>query len=355
MTEFHKKAPVDSFSEDEKYQLKKRIFKSVHQYKRKRLMARVSIAASLIIGLGIGAKTVFFTTDKQVGTYTKLAKSLEVDSISEVSLVLQERTISVGEEDQVISYNKQSNKITIGNDKSVEKDMASVMNTLVVPYGRRTELQLSDGTKIWVNSGSKLIYPSEFKEDTRTVYLEGEAAFDVAHDKEHPFIVLTEGQEIEVLGTVFNVSSYADEPSVNTALQSGKVKISYHKPGLLTKTESVTLLPGNVASYSRHKKSIVTKADADIKKYFLWKDGLIVFKNDNLGYILNRLSKYYNVDIQIDDEELKSQKFSGYLDLKDSVGQVLELIKQSTDFEYDTKNGTSIYVHNNTKTEMPMK
>ncbi|WP_053975488.1 FecR family protein [Mangrovimonas xylaniphaga] len=354
MTAFHKKSTTDSLSEDEKYLLKKRIFKSVHQYKRRRFLGKVSIAASLVIGLGIGAKAVFFSTDKQVGTYTELANSLEVDSISEVSLVLQERTISVAEDDQVISYNKESNKISIGNDKSVDKDLASVMNTLVVPYGRRTELQLSDGTKIWVNSGSKLIYPSEFKEDKRTVYLEGEAAFDVAHDKEHPFIVLTQGQEIEVLGTVFNVSSYADEPSVNTALQSGKVKISYHKPGLLTKTESVTLLPGNVASYSRHKKSIVTKADENINKYFLWRDGLIVFKNDNLGYILNRLSKYYNVEIQIEDEQLKNQKFSGYLDLKDSVGQVLELIKQSTEFEFENRNGKSIYVYT-TKTESPMK
>src|SRR3546814_509770 len=165
-------------------------------------------------------------------------------------MVLNEnQNIDIAYNNSSISYSSTGEKIKIGNSQIVDDNTRVAMNTLIVPYGKRTKLQLSDGSTVWLNSGSKLAYPASFNEDKRKVYLEGEAIFEVTHDKSHPFMVIAKDFEIEVLGTVFNVSNYSDDPSINTVLKNGSVKIQYK--GNSIKNKSQIIKQGRLATYSK--------------------------------------------------------------------------------------------------------
>ena len=188
--------------------------------------------------------------------------------------------VAVDEEIAKINYSSTGQRVDIGNSKAIDQETSKerevVYNTLIVPYGKRSEVQLSDGTLVWLNSGSRLVYPAVFADDKREVYLEGEAIFEVTHDRQRPFKVLSEGQEIEVLGTVFNVSSYLDEESINTVLKSGSVRISYGERTVLSGRDKLRILPGTMASYDRSTKSISSR-EVDVDQYFSWRDGVLIF------------------------------------------------------------------------------
>src|SRR5690606_14028211 len=134
-------------------------------------------------------------------------------------------------------------------------------------------------------------------------------------------------QEIEVLGTVFNVSSYPDENVVSTVLKSGSVKIKY-------KQNNITLNPGKRAVYDRaNNQSYVNKVD--VEPYFSWRDGVFIFKSDSMESIMKKIARYYNVEIKIDNSELAKTTFSGYLDLRDNVENVIKTIQETTKFNYN--------------------
>lgn len=328
---------LNKFQEERKFLLKKRIFNSVLAYKRRKRRKRIALAASFMLLMGISGYVYLLQQESfENEVYVKTLKQVQIDTSSNVSLILSNKTLTVAKEDSIISYVGTKNEILVGDSKVTEKEIA--LNTVIVPYGRRTQLVLEDGTKVWLNAGSKLVYPSVFNQEKRTVYLEGEAAFDVAHDKQHPFIVKAEDQEIEVLGTVFNVSSYVDEPQVKTALKSGSVKINYKEKGLFATKESVTIKPGTIASYDKEMLNMEV-VKGEVANSFLWIDGLIVFKNDNLDYITHRLSRYYNVPIEVSNTETNNITFSGYLDLKTTVEEVLDVISESASFSYTNENG----------------
>lgn len=331
---------LKTFQEERKFLLKQRIFDSVLAYKRRRRRRNFAWAASF--ALFIVASGYIYVAQQasfENEVYVNAIEKVQIDTSSNVSLILSDKQVSLAKEDSIISYVGKNNEILVGDSKVTENEIA--LNTVVVPFGRRTQLYLQDGTKVWLNAGSKLVYPSVFNQKKRTVYLEGEAAFDVAHDKQHPFIVKSKDQEIEVLGTVFNVSSYADEPQVKTALKSGSVQIHYHEDGLLAGKESVTIKPGTIASYNKEQLTMAV-AEGDVTNSFLWIDGLIVFKNDDLTYIVNRLSRYYNVPIEVSNPDKKSITFSGYLDLKTTVEEVLDVISESASFSYTNEKGKII-------------
>ncbi|GLB53886.1 anti-sigma factor [Neptunitalea chrysea] len=331
---------LNNFQEKDKTLLKKRIMSSVERYKRKRKIKRLYWAAAIAV-LIIVSGAVYKNAQRFDDSYVKLLETTKVGTIKEVQLVLSDDVLTVSKSDSIIVYNNSDNMVLIGNSKTA-KNSAIVMNTVVVPYGRHTQLKLADGTHIWLNAGSKLVYPSSFSGDKRIVYLEGEAAFDVAHDKQHPFTVKAKNHEIEVLGTVFNVSCYSDEKAVTTALESGSVRINYESGNILNTKKSVTITPGTIASYNKDEKQVSTK-EGNVSNYFLWRKGLIVFKNDDMEYILKRLSRYYNVPIEVRNKDRFQQTFSGYLDLKTNIEEVLNIISESSTFTY-TKQENNIII-----------
>ena len=160
------------------------------------------------------------------------------------------------------------------------------------------------------------MFPASFSEEKREVYLEGEAIFEVTHNKKQPFIVKSKDQDIEVLGTVFNVSNYADDDSIFTVLKSGSVQINYNNDNLISSKSHLKIVPNTLATYNKKDKNVFTKT-VDVETYFSWRDGVFIFKNDALKTIMKKLSRYYNVDIIINDYNLSNQTFSGYLDVNE--------------------------------------
>lgn len=349
-------------SKEEKKELQHRINTSIRkvQQKEKRNRKRFfyfSSAASVIILIGA---TFIYNYKKSSDT---LYQYVEITNINNASLtdgtikVIQnnKEVISLHEENPSITYSKTGKSIQVNNKKVAVSETTDThtetFNTIVVPYGKRSFLTLSDGSKVWLNSGSKLTYASTFKKDKREVHLTGEAIFDVAHDKERPFHVLTHDYDVEVLGTVFNVSSYPEDSFTKTSLKSGSVKINYGTADFFGKRSSLKIIPGNQISYDRVSRKI-TRGKEDILACMSWRDGVFIFHKKNLSDIIKKASRYYNIDIESDHPEIEKLTFSGSLDLKDSIEEVLDVLKETTKFTY-IKQDQKIII--NYKNSPPMK
>ena len=196
-----------------------------------------------------------------------------------------------------------------------------ILNQVVVPYGQRQSVLLSDGTSVQLNAGSKLVFPAKFTGKTREVYLQGEGFFDVHKNEKSPFIVKTDYINVEVLGTMFNVSAYGDENTVTTVLVEGKVNVSQKEKMFVNK--NFELAPGQGCFYSRDEQnSVVT--DVDVNQYIAWKDGFFYFKNMRLLDLVRQVKKYYNVPVRIKGEKLANTMVSGKLVLSEDFGEVAE-------------------------------
>lgn len=231
-------------------------------------------------------------------------------------------------------------------DASVKEE--DQLLTASTPRGGTYQITLPDGTRVWLNAESKLIFPSKFSASERKVQLIGEAYFEVAKvahslpslkggavdEKRIPFLVVSKNQVVEVLGTHFNINSYADEGSVNTTLLEGSVKVS-----LLSSSGgvgSVTLNPGQEAILTKNSGLKIT--EADIEQATAWKNGLFYFKDADLKVILRTFSRWYDIDV-VSTGQLTDKKFSGKLYRNVNAEQALEVLKLlGLDFSLEKKN-----------------
>jgi hypothetical protein len=342
-------------SKDEKLQLKHKITSSIYSYiqkKRRMKYALGIVAASVVVLFSLGIFNAMFHTPNEESVIEAFAKNQKDQSPSNhVNLILGDsKMIEIAEDNSTIAYSNSGENVTIGNSKSVSQRASItnqvVFNTLIVPYGKRSEIVLADGSKVWVNSGSKLIFPASFLGKTREVYLEGEAIFEVTHNKQQPFIVKTDNQSIEVLGTVFNVSNYTDDDAIYTILKSGSIQLSYKDNSIINKAAVFKITPNTLATYNKIDRKINTKT-VEVEKYFSWRDGVFIFKNDSLKSIMKKIARYYNVDVVINDESLANQKFSGYLDVKENIEHVMQTIKaaETSKFEYHITDTNKLIIN----------
>lgn len=202
-------------------------------------------------------------------------------------------------------------------------------NKLVVPRGGEFQLVLSDGTKVWLNAESQLRYPDVFSGNTREIYLEGEAYFEVAKDSLKPFVIQDGIQRITVLGTSFGVTNYRGESQVSTTLIKGRVKVEY--PGI--SSETYVLIPGNQLFYDRESRQI-DKRVGDSYEYIAWKDGKYVFNKKRLEDMLNTLSRWYDFQVFYQNPETKEILFSGELKRFDAFTDILHLIEKTSDVSF---------------------
>jgi ferric-dicitrate binding protein FerR (iron transport regulator) len=194
---------------------------------------------------------------------------------------------------------------------------------ITVPFGQMSQLKLSDGTQIWLNSGTTLRYPDRFSDSSRTVTIAGEAFFKVSKMKDKPFIVKTLQLNVQVLGTSFNLSAYQEDNTTAITLVEGKVAIQ--------DTEGKTirnLNPGQLAIKNRNSNNLDIKL-VETDFYSAWTEGKIFFDDEELDQIAVKLERWFNVEITFADEKLKSHRFTGTI-LKnkpvDQIMQVLELL-----------------------------
>ncbi len=219
----------------------------------------------------------------------------------------------------------------IGRHKSDAVEQI-VVQEVKAAYGTQTKLQLADGTNVWLNSGSTLRFPISFNSlDERNVELDGEAYFEVAKNEEKPFIVNTSELDVKVHGTSFNVNAYDDNNSVTVALVEGKV--SLEKEYSNGSREMMVLKPNDIVRYDIGKKTLSHSTDLNMNRYTAWKDGYIVFFGDPIENVVQRLEKWYNVEIEIKDNALRKYMFTATF-ANESLEQVLFLLSLSSDIQY---------------------
>jgi len=205
------------------------------------------------------------------------------------------------------------------------------LNKEKTPKGKKQHIILEDGTQVWLNANSELRYSKNFsREKSREVFLVGEAFFDVSENKGKPFIVFTSGLAIKVLGTAFNVRSYADDPVVETTLVRGKVTIASPEEDSL---HQVTLLPNQQALFSKDSKKLALEETVNAEDYSAWKNGLMIFDNKPFAYIKETLERWYDVTITMEDEKSLSCSFSAKFKDKTLV-EVLEIFKNTESINY---------------------
>ncbi|MET4140565.1 FecR domain-containing protein [Pedobacter sp. UYP1] len=194
----------------------------------------------------------------------------------------------------------------------------SLLNTIETPKGGQYQVNLPDGTKVWLNAASSLSFPARFSGLQRQVVLKGEAYFEVAKNKHMPFIVKSEQQKIEVLGTHFNVSAYTDEHQIKTTLAEGSVKVT-----LLANHQEQLLKPGQQAITTNQIQVI----PVDIEEALAWKDGLFMFNDENLENIMKKVERWYDVEVDFQQQELRQKHFSGTVSRFGKVSQVLKTLE----------------------------
>ncbi|MGV8133783.1 MAG: FecR family protein [Mangrovibacterium sp.] len=201
-------------------------------------------------------------------------------------------------------------------------------NEIIVPAGQSSEIILADQTHVWLNSGARLSYPSNFNGDTREVKLTGEAFFDVTKDGKRPFHVVTPNLTVNVLGTTFNVEAIDQSNLTNVTLVEGKVKLEDQKGNLLA-----VLAPNENALYDTRKGKVeLTKVNTGL--YTSWKEGIIFFRDEKLSDISEKLERWYNVKIIFDDEAARELKFTGAVLRNKPVDQIMEILKFTSGIAY---------------------
>ncbi len=200
-------------------------------------------------------------------------------------------------------------------------------NTVEVPKGQRASLMLSDGTRIWLNSQSKLIYPTQFSDKERNVRLEGEAFFEVAHKEHLPFVVHSPLLAIKVLGTKFNVKAYLNEKSVVT-LAEGKVEVETNDC-----KNKLTLKPNEQISYSE-SSGLTLEKNINTNTVKLWMNGEGAFIQCRLDNIVRDLERKFDVKIIITDHSLSSEVFTCRFKDTATIEQVLHLLKETRRLDY---------------------
>lgn len=211
-------------------------------------------------------------------------------------------------------------------------------NTLTTPVGGQYELQLPDGTKVWLNAASSIRYPISFTGKQRQVRITGEVYFEVAADPEKPFVVATGSLQIRVLGTQFNINAYGDEKTVKTTLLEGSVRVS----SLTGTHQSLVIAPGQQAELDSSGQITLVR-QADTKEAVGWKNGLFVFHNDNLPEIMRQLVRWYDVDVEYADNEVPESHFSGAIYRKETIDKVLHMLELTGGAHFKI-DGTKIIV-----------
>ncbi|WP_034040906.1 FecR family protein [Wocania ichthyoenteri] len=311
----------------------------VSQSKKKRFIIKsLSIAALFIsfIAVGVLYQNNYFSNtlnlDQELVPKTSITLQLDNGAIKIIDT--KESQELVNEEGNVVGKQVKSS-IAYSN---ALKTNELTYNILSIPYGKTFQLLLSDGTKVYLNAGTSIKYPIKFLEGySREVFLEGEAYFDVATDKEHLFVVNNNGLNVEVYGTKFNVSTYPEDTITDVVLVEGSVSM-YKTDDIteLNKSDKVLLIPGMKGSFNKKDKQIDTKP-VITSIYTSWIHGELVFRDMTFENILKKLERHYNVSITINDKVLANEIFNA--SFKDvPIQRVLEYLNMTYNIDFVIDN-----------------
>ena len=313
------------------------LYKTKERSARKIWLQVASIAA--VITLLAGGYWIFTRNQGQLAEtdYTSIIVKDELFMRSNDIVLTLPDNKKVAVDSTSIIYNKDGISNIDSEQTKIEAIDKLQLNQLTVPYGKTVALTLSDGTRMWVNSGSKVIYPSVFGKDKREIFVSGEIYVDVVKNPDHPFIVKTNQININVLGTKFNVSAYDDESSQSVVLVSGAVGIkSKELKG------DYNILPSQMLSYSTSSKEVNIQK-VDVNNYISWIQGYLLLNSENLDNVLQKLERHYNISFSYDQNKLKDVRVSGKLDLHGGIEDVLKYISITVPINYSI-NGKTVKI-----------
>ncbi len=224
-------------------------------------------------------------------------------------------------------------------DFSDRNENPVIVQEISTIFGVRSKFRLSDGTLVNLNSGSKLIFPTEFSGKTRNVELVGEAFFDVTPNPARPFIVKTSEINVKVLGTAFDLQAYPGTNMISTTLVHGKVVLERESDGI--SRQLAELRPSDRAVFRTDGKVINVSVEEDLDKYIAWKDGKLVFFNDPIENVAEKLGNWYNVTVKINNNELKRYRFTATF-TDEPIEQVLDLLSKSSPIKYQIKKAKKL-------------
>lgn len=208
-----------------------------------------------------------------------------------------------------------------------------------VPYGEKRQIILSDGSEVWVNAGSLLVYEKDFKGTTRSLFLSGEANFKVAKNPKKPFIVKTKYMDVEAVGTIFNVQSYPDSPHTTATLEEGKIKVGTKCP----EGKPIFLKPNEQVVYNHLSKKVILKK-ADAAKNARWKQGYLIFQGATFGEIVQAIERRFGVTVNYEIGRYQGRMFTTKFTPDEELEQVLDILQKMIGFKYKVeKNIVFIY------------
>lgn len=307
-----------------------------NRHKGVRLCRYLAIAACSVIIIGLtftflfGKKDVSDRPDTDID-YAQFQSLQQQQPHREIRIIAEDSQVEIDGKDAEIKYDS-TGSFTVNNKAinsgAIHPPTAKLSyNQLCVPYGKRASLTLADGTSLWVNAGTTVIYPTTFPDNKREIYVDGEVYAEVQRDENRPFLVKTDKLEIYVLGTSFNVSAYKEDALKRIVLVNGSVDIRLN--GINTR-----LSPNQLYTYTGQGSSVET-VNAEI--YTSWREGIYIFKDEPIENILLQLARYYNVTM-IFPPQPSGTLCSGKLELKEDLSHLLNNLSQIASFNFGVKD-----------------
>ncbi|GAL82696.1 putative anti-sigma factor [Algibacter lectus] len=300
----------------------------------KKAVLKYAVAASLVAFVAIGS---IYKSQSRVEVYAMSTSNIIQIGSDKATLTLEDGSnVFLEKESMYESAKLKSNGESLVYNKSETSEEELVYNYLTIPRGGQFYVELSDGTKVWLNSDSKLKYPVNFiKGKPREIELVygGEAYFDVSKSTNHggdAFHLKTNEQSIKVLGTMFNVKAYRDETEIITTLVEGSVCVSNN-------INKSILEPKQQSKLSQAKNEFEIST-VEVEDFISWRIGEFSFTNKSLEDIMKVLSRWYDVDVTIANEDMKSIGFTGVISKQQSIEYILEIIKNTNNMNYKIDN-----------------
>ena len=335
-----------ALSEDEKIILFSRVLKQVEERQgtgkaRRLIIGMLKYAAVALLFFSIGALLFYKQNQFNPKFLTQRLSEAVPENVAKLIRANGEN-ITLKNSKSTVLY-QPSGKLVVNND-TISSDLSKTvaensMNQLIIPYGKTSEVMLPDGTKVFLNAGSRLIYPESFSGKTREVFLVGEAFFDVKHDQDHPFIVQLSDLRVKVLGTRFNISAYPTDNVIETVLAEGKVNIEKNNAGLFDK--GIEMMPDQLVSFDRTSRETSLRK-VNTENYTLWTAGILKFESTDLNRITKRLERFYNIQFEYSSSLLGALRISGKMELKEDKDEICDRIARTASVKI-VKKGDNIY------------
>lgn len=324
-------------TKDSKKELLELINKEKKQFKIRKYTRLMKYAAITILFLGIGYfyQQGYFTKDSEI-IIPRESITLQLEN-GDIEVINEDGSKNIIDNQGNLLGSQNGSQLVYNNSVSKEK---LVYNTLSVPYGKRFEIKLSDGTNVHLNAGSSLKYPVKFIEgENREVFSEGQVYFDVTKDENHPFVVTTDKISVRVLGTQFSVSSYTEDKEVSTVLVEGSVSIYDNNKSY--SLETATLLnPGFQADWNK-KAGRIEIHKADIEMQTAWIDGKIIFRHVPFENIVKKLERHYNVEIINNNKGFSKDLITASFDVE-TIEEVFKVISEIHPINYTIESNKVI-------------